>query len=138
MDFYVINIHQNKISFSGRAAFTADQLSRPISFHATPLGFGFGCFFSPRFLILGANPGVPWRPKADQYIGKSIHIKNQFDNYGSFQVYFRSLKGEVFNSELSNFRFFKIGPKSSRKYFQTIPKLSPNHPQSVPKFECFR
>ena len=51
-----------------KSAFTADQLSRPISFRATPLGFGVGCFFfSPGFLTLGANPGGPWRPKADQF-----------------------------------------------------------------------
>ena len=51
-----------------------------------------------------------------------------------FQVYLRSCKGNFFNSELSNFRFFKLGPKSSRKRPQTIPKVSPNHPKSIPKF----
>ena len=49
----------------------------------------------------------------------------------------RSFKGWFFNSELSNFRVFKIGPKSSRKYPQTIPKSPPNHPKSVPKFSIF-
>ena len=52
-------------------------------------------------------------------------------------MYLTSFKGLFFNSELSNFRFFKIGPKSPRKYPQTVPKSPPNHPKAIPKFSIF-
>ena len=46
----------------------------------------------------------------------------------------RSFQGQFFNSELSNFRLFKVGPKSSQQCPQTVPKAPSNHPKSVPIF----
>ena len=53
-------------------------------------------------------------------------------------MYLRSFQGRFFNSELSNFRFFKVGPKSSRKYPQTVPEDPPKPTRSRPNiFEIF-
>ena len=57
---------------------------------------------------------------------------------GHFRSIWGHLRLNLFNSEPSFFRLFKVGPKPSRKYPQTVPKSPPDHPKSVLFFRFFR
>ena len=77
------------------------------------------------FWTLGANPGVPWRPKADHWILR-VYLEAVTPHNSTFEPHF-----EAFHY-LEWIRNVKI----TQIYSQRTPEEPPNDPQVHPNFLC--